>query len=231
MTSAIVDTNTTGFNFSAPSIPSEVATHYLSLLERLGPEKNAPGFAVPTVGLTSCYSGEGVSTVAANLAITAATTSNRDVLLVDANFARPSLRRAFQTPPGPGLAEILLEDRQWGSGVQPSSFPRLSLMTTGTRPADFAQAFDSDALGPVVDQLREAFDLVVFDLPPAGQVACCTRFARLLDGVLLIVEAERVRREVALRTTELLRRGNVHLLGAVMNKQIQHVPDWLYRTL
>ena len=231
MTSATLNTVSDGLQFTSSAIPGEIATHYLSLLERLGPEKNAPGFAVPTVGLTSCYSGEGVSTVAANLAITAATTSSREVLLVDANFARPSLRRSFQTPPGPGLAEILLEDRHWQAGVQSSSFPRLSLIASGTRPADFAQAFDSDSLSSIVDEMREQFDLVVFDLPPAGQVTCCTRLARLLDGVLLVVEAERVRREVALRTTELLRRGNVQLLGAVMNKQIQHVPDWLYRTL
>jgi len=231
MATSTLSTPTDDLCFATPAIPSEIATHYLSLLERLGPEKNAPGFAIPTVGLTSCHSGEGVSTIAANLAIMAATTSRREVLLVDANFARPSLRRSFHTPPGPGLAEILLENRQWQAGVQASSFSRLSLITAGTRPADFSEAFDSDSLSLIVDEMRQQFDLVVFDLPPAGQVTCCTRLARLLDGVLLVVEAERVRREVALRTTELLRRGNVQLLGAVMNKQIQHVPDWLYRTL
>jgi Mrp family chromosome partitioning ATPase len=57
------------------------------------------------------------------------------------------------------------------------------------------------------------------------------RLAGLLDGVLFVIEAERVRWQVAERTTEHLRRANVRLLGAVLNKRRRHVPEWLYRTL
>ena len=72
---------------------------------------------------------------------------------------------------------------------------------------------------------------MVFDMPAAGRLGFLVRLASLVDGVLLVVEAERVRWEVARRPIEQLTRANVHLLGAVLNKRRQHVPNWLYRTL
>jgi Mrp family chromosome partitioning ATPase len=71
---------------------------------------------------------------------------------------------------------------------------------------------------------------VIVDLPtvakgvPAG-------LGSLLDGLLLIVEAERIRWQVAQRTASLLTAAGVNLLGVVMNKRPNHIPRWLYETL
>ncbi len=225
------DLTTETYSGEVPVVLPEVASHYHTLLEQLSASKDGSRAAIPTVGLTSCYSGEGVSTVASQLALAAANSSSRNVLLIDANLARPSVRRRFQLDPAPGLAEILLEDRDWQAGIQTANIPNLSLLTTGMRQADFAQAFHAEPMAELIANAQETFDLVVVDMPPVGQVACCTRLAKLLAGVLFVIEAERVRWEVAQRTKELLTRANVKLLGVVMNKQLQHVPDWLYRTL
>ena len=80
--------------------------HYRALADRLRLTQSSS--AVQTIGLTSCSPREGVSTVAANLAITAAAMFDRPVLLVDANFLRPALRRMFRLRQGPGLADVLL---------------------------------------------------------------------------------------------------------------------------
>ena len=72
---------------------------------------------------------------------------------------------------------------------------------------------------------------ILFDLPSCDTPGATLSVAGLLDGVCMVVEAERVRSEVALRTKELLTRGGANLVGAVMNKQPRHVPNWLYRTL
>jgi Mrp family chromosome partitioning ATPase len=49
--------------------------------------------------------------------------------------------------------------------------------------------------------------------------------------VLLVVEAERVRVEVARRQKDLLTQAKTHLLGVVLNKRPQHIPAPLYRFL
>jgi Mrp family chromosome partitioning ATPase len=62
--------------------------------------------AMQTVGLTSSQSGEGVTTVACNLALYAASCQQMNVLLVDANFTKPGLDRIFQLPRSPGLTDL-----------------------------------------------------------------------------------------------------------------------------
>ena len=53
----------------------------------------------------------------------------------------------------------------------------------------------------------------------------------LVQGVLLVIQSERVRWPVAKRFVTDLERSGANLLGAVMNRRRQHIPGWLYRTL
>ena len=77
----------------------------------------------------------------------------------------------------------------------------------------------------LVKELAQDFELVVCDLPAAGQASCTSRLAGLLDGVLLVVESERVCCEAAERGKELLMRADAQLLGVVLNKRRQARPN------
>jgi len=212
--------------------PSEkVQEYYRSLLCRLPGPGNGASRPLQTLGITSCCRGEGVSMVASQLAATAASTGRGPVLLVDSNLASPSAERTFELDPGAGLAEVLLKGRNLLSCIQPSPVRNLSVLTAGDSNGQETQVYDPGGLAEMLDVFKGLFKLVVFDMPPAGQSGLAVRLASLMDGVLLVVEAERIRWEVARRATEELRRSRVPLLGAVLNKQRQHVPGWLYRTL
>lgn len=105
------------------------------------------------------------------------------------------------------------------------------VLAAGDSPGASRRADDSTRSNLAVQELRNDFDLVVFDLPPAGDSAGGDRLAAMMDGVLLVIEAERVRWQVAQRTKERLLHGDARLLGAVLNKRQRHVPGWLYQTL
>lgn len=210
----------------------DVREYYRTILRQLDwPASGDDGRLFSTLGVTSCYDGEGVSTVAAELAVAAACGGDRRVLLVDGNLPRPSLADRFGVAPGPGLAEVLLEQQDVEQAVQTTNVPHLSLLPAGDPCGAIQRAYDSAQLAPVIESLRQAFDLVVFDLPPAGQTGAALGLARLVDGVLLVVESERVRWEVAQRTKHFLLGAEVRLVGVVLNKRRHHVPEWLYRTL
>ncbi len=181
-----------------------------------------------TLGLTSCYSGEGVSTVAMQLALTAAQSGDCRVLLVDANQARPAVHRMFGIPASPGWSDVVRGETPWETAVQPTDAPGVFVLAAGgaARGAD-----DAAGWSRAIRELRNDFDLIVFDLPPAGDASGGDRLAARMDGALLVIEAERVRWQVAQRTKERLVHGNARLLGAVLNKRQRHVPGWLYQTL
>lgn len=208
----------------------ELQTYYQTLLRNLPwPAVDDPH--IRTIGLTSSQRREGVSTVAAHLAISAASCNAGQVLLVDSHLAWPAAFRQLEVNAGPGLTEHMIDDVPLSDVLQPGPVPNLSVLAAGGRGGNETAVYDSPYLVDLVDRLKQSYDLVIFDLPPTSETSGALRLAGLLDGVLLVLEAERVRWQVAKHTQQLLLRSRGNLLGAVLNKYQRHIPSWLYRRL
>jgi len=180
-----------------------------------------------TVGLTSCYRGEGVSTVASRLALAAASCGDHKVLLVDADVACPSVHTMFSTTLTPGLSNVLFDPTRLSASVQQPSESRLFILSAGNGGRNLFRDCDEAKLAVVFESLKSEFDLVVFDLPATTAPDFPHRLAGMLDGVLWVVEAERIWPEDALRTKELLAGANAQIIGTVLNRARRRVPRWL----
>lgn len=200
-------------------LSESVQDYYRQLLAQLPWPTGRPDVLVPrSIGLTSCYSGEGTTTLASHLATTASANGRRRVLLVDANSVAPALHRMFGVARAPGLAEVLGGDAEVLDAVRDSGVPGVSVLPAGVCEAGLEAAADWSAVSSLVGTLADKYDLVVWDLPSAQRAVWTANLAALLDGLILVVEADRVRWEVAQRHCELLARAGVRLLGAVLNK-------------
>ncbi len=194
--------------------------HFTALLRGL-PWPSANGEQpLKTVGLISCRGGEGVSTLAARLAVRAAELNSGNVLLVDANLARPAIEDTFEMPRGVGFSDVLLDHCELSEAVRPTHMARLCVLAAGQRSAHPDEVNDPARMAAMVAALKENFELVIFDLPPAGEVVSAACIAGLLDGVVLVVEAHRTSWEAAQRVTQQLSRSHARLLGAVLNKPL-----------
>ena len=200
----------------------EPRKHYRALLQQLDWPDNGASGALRTLGITSCTGGAGVSTVAAQLAVAAASSkTDLRILLIDANLASPSLQHTFGVNLQPGLAESLSDTRQLAEAIQPSPVPNLSILAAGSLNGTSASSIQLTRAAKLIARLPLQFDLMVFDLPPT-QSSAAIRTAAVLDGVLLILEADRTSCEVARRTTELLSRAGVRMLGVVLNHRSEY---------
>jgi succinoglycan biosynthesis transport protein ExoP len=201
------------FNF-----PDEVQHHYRALLRRIGwPSADAVG-GLQTIGVTSCLSGEGVTTVATQLAATAAAIQKRPVLLVDANILRPATPRVFQLRPAAGLADAVAAGSLDAVEFQHPPVTNLSVLSAGSLSEEPEHVFDSPALAGLIDELKSQFELVVFDLPAMQPQHAPLRLAQLLDGLLLVVQSHRVNWQTARHVRDLLVNANVSMLGTVLNR-------------
>jgi capsular exopolysaccharide synthesis family protein len=207
-------------------VPEEMRAPYESLLQRLALLGGTPS----VLGVTSCASGEGVSTVAVSLAATAASFGHGPVLLIDANLERPAVHRRLGVKPCPGLAEILA-DRTRPASLQPSSVANLVVLAAGGTEDRPTCSWPIAALGEIFQMFKKEFVLIVVDLPPTAGAGYVTPLTAVMDGILLVVEAERICREVVHRQKELLAQANARLLGVVVNKQRRHIPAALDRFL
>ena len=79
--------------------------------------------------------------------------------------------------------------------------------------------------------LLRAADLVILDAPPVLASPVCLGLAPTVDGVILLVEAERTRQAVAEAARDALQACGANLLGVVLNKRRFAVPAALYRRL
>jgi capsular exopolysaccharide synthesis family protein len=209
---------------------AEVRAHYETLLHRLPWPGGGLRGSPRTLGVSSCQGGEGVSTVAAHLAITAASLGDHRVVLVDANLARPCVPRIFGVRGRPGLAETLQNGHELSEVLQASAVDNLSLLAGGRAMGGHSRVFGAPAMEGLLKELGSEFELVVVDLPAIGQSSAALQLARRLNGIVLVIEAGRVPCETARRANDMLVRAGAHPLGVVLNKWQQDGPGWLFGT-
>jgi polysaccharide biosynthesis transport protein len=171
--------------------------------------------------LTSANPSEGKTTVTINLAIALAEI-NRRVLLIDADMRRPRLQGLFGLGPGPGLADLLRQKTAedgltTDQTVCPTAIPGLYVMRSGRNSGVVSNLLHSSRLPELLQQLRNEFDTVVIDTPPALHISDARVLGRLADAVLLIVRAGITTRDAAMMVKQRFGEDGTPLLGTILN--------------
>jgi len=167
--------------------------------------------------VTSPNPGDGKTTVAANLALTMARGGNR-VLLVEANFRRPTLARVLDLPDAVGLSNILVGLNTFQDAVQATQFENLDVLVCGPLPPSPAELLGSGAMRQLVQEQSRRYDQVIIDGAPILVVADNYLLAEAVDGVLMVLRAGENTRGLAQRAVRQVRGLRARLLGAVLNR-------------
>jgi hypothetical protein len=77
----------------------------------------------------------------------------------------------------------------------------------------------------------DAFGLIVWDVPPLSSAPVALGLAHEVDAVVLLVQAYRTRKQVALHAALRLQESGGRLLGVVLNRTVNFIPSWIYRLL
>ncbi len=188
-------------------------------LVRLGARRPARGVAI-----TSSGRGEGRTTTAANLALTAVAEGG-SVLLVEADLRRPTLANLLGLAPRAGLAEVLEGTAELAQAVV--RVGALSVLCAGPV-RDAAATLRSARAAGVMDALRAGWDHVYLDAPPALAFADGDRIAAEADVAVLVVRAGVTPRQVVGLALEALgERAAGIVLNGVDPSSIVH-GRWLY---
>ncbi|MGD2078843.1 MAG: CpsD/CapB family tyrosine-protein kinase, partial [Chloroflexota bacterium] len=161
---------------------------------------------IRTLVVTSPAPDEGKSTTVANLAVTMAQ-GGRSTILVDCDLRRPSLHTLFDCQAEPGLTNLLLEE-EGKPALQQTKVDGLRLLSSGSLPPNPADLLGSQRIDKVIASLAEAADVVLFDAPPVIAVTDAAVLGAKVDGVLLVINAGKTRREHAERAKGMLERAN-----------------------
>lgn len=168
--------------------------------------------------VTSPSPGEGKSVTAANLGVVMAQTG-LSVVLVDSDLRRPTLHRVFELPNNVGLTTLLLRDDFSLEGhLQATKQGNLRLLTSGPLPPNPSELLSSKRMKGLLQHLREMAEVVILDSPPVLAVTDAAVLARQVDGVLLVLDSGRTRRDMAVRAADDLRKIGGQIFGVALNK-------------
>lgn len=181
-----------------------------------------------TIIVTSSTSGEGKSTVAWNLALTAAESHSR-VLLIEADMRRPQFRRRYLFgSSSSGLSEVLSGqvtfdkavidyDHLRGVNGHGRQHGRLSVLVAGAKPPNPADLLESEAMETLLKRYADRFDLIIVDSPPPSVVADPLALFPLVDGTLVVGRIDFSDRRELERLRAMLDSLGARTLGLVIN--------------
>ncbi len=181
--------------------------------------------------LVSALPGEGVSTVALGLAASMAEVARQGVLVIDLNSANPTLAGRLGTDPDAGLGELLAKDATRAEAIVESQIPRLFVLGRGRLDADLSQPSSLSLFEDLVKGMRSDFDYVIIDGGSVSSSPDSLLVASKVDGVILVVQAERTGSETVRDASNQLRTAGANLLGAVLNRRRNYLPGFLSRNL
>jgi len=146
--------------------------------------------AVRTMMMTSPQPGDGKSTTISNLAISFVRTGKK-VLLIDADLRRPMIAKLFGIEGGPGLADILENNKGLSECVHNTEMPNLFVMPHGKSTSEPAELLESLRLSTLLTEARGEYDLVLVDAPPLLAVADPAIIAPIVDSVILTLRVNK----------------------------------------
>jgi len=174
--------------------------------------------------------GEGNSTVLTHFGISMAF-RGESVLLVDMDWRRPSIHRFFDLPTGKGSIEWIFDQCTLEEAIQNTYLENLHVITSGTIPVGSFPTPPSLFLDYHIKNMKSKANWILIDAPPINASNDAIALAPKVDGVIMVVKAEKTRWEVAQNARQRIESGEGNILGVVLNDRRYYIPEWLYQRL
>jgi succinoglycan biosynthesis transport protein ExoP len=192
---------------------SLIAEQYRLLYTRvtqLSKEKPQTVFAV-----SSAMEDEGKTITAMNLAMVAARDFGKKTLLIEGDFKHPTFAKYLDLNFENSLVDVLSQKIDLQSCLVRVSQESLTVLPFGKSVKNSSRLLNSAAMKDLLVLLREQYDFIVIDSPPILSLLDMHLLERLVDGILLVVRAERTPREAVTMAINSL--PTEKFLGIILN--------------
>ncbi|MBI5094592.1 MAG: polysaccharide biosynthesis tyrosine autokinase [Candidatus Hydrogenedentes bacterium] len=177
---------------------------------------------IRTIQITSAMPGEGKTTCARYLAQTLAAVQQGRYLLVDADLVNPTLHLRLHLPPVPGWTDYLVNGNTLDECIANTEIENLKVLAAGSLPPNPAAIFASKKMKHFVEELKERFDLIVFDSSPVLTMSSGAALGAGLDAAIMVVQAGRTKRQMVKKALALLSESRTNVIGVVLNQAVDN---------
>lgn len=175
-----------------------------------------PDMEANSLLITSSASQEGKTTVSANIAVSFSM-SGRSVLLIDTDMRKPRVHKLFGIENKTGISTYMIGDKNLDDVIISDIYKGVDLLLCGPIPPNPAEMIESIKFRNMVEQLKEKYDLIIFDSPPIVAVSDSSILSTMVDGVILVVKIRQVSRDVLKRAIIQIKKSTGKIIGSVVN--------------
>lgn len=167
--------------------------------------------------VTSAVAGEGKTTVAASLAISAALAGIRTAL-VDVDLRNPSISELFSLQGAEGLIDVLRDNRSASEVRKAHRNLPLTIIPVGQNGSSSPDIIASRQLAGIIDDIGRDNELIILDAPPILAVSDPLVTGSVANATLLVVESGGTPGPIVEQAVRTLQGAGISLAGAVLNK-------------
>ncbi len=185
---------------------------------------------IRTLMMTSALPGEGKTVCADYFARIVATVREGRFLVIDADLRHPNIHNKFDVPLHPGWTDYLVNGNSAEDCLFKTDVPNLYVMPAGTVPPNPSALFASNKMKEFISELRDSFDLVVFDSSPLLPMSDAVILGSNLDAATMVIKAGSTRRQLVKKAINKLGDSNTKILGVILNQMVDHdLPGYVYK--
>jgi protein-tyrosine kinase len=212
-------------SYMDPAFENEMHNIYRNI--NLALPKPAP----KVIQFIGALEGEGTSTIARMFARMSSELLGKPVLLLDVDRGEDAQRPRPPASRRERRADALPDEEPDGDGIYRVGDTNLYMSLASSRSGFLTRDIYSAGADDFLQDLRQRFDLVFIDSPPAAKSPDGVALAGRADGVILVVEADRTRWPVAEKLRDEIVKNGGNILGVVLNKRRYYIPEFLYKRL
>ncbi|HYT41409.1 MAG TPA: CpsD/CapB family tyrosine-protein kinase, partial [Methylomirabilota bacterium] len=165
--------------------------------------------------ISSSIKGEGKTISSLNLAVVMARDFGKKILLIEGDFRNPCIARYLQLKPQTGMIDILLNNADFQSSVLTFAVENLSILPVVKSVQNSSSVLSSQEMIMLISMLKEKYDFILIDCPPILSLPDMNIIEKLVDGILLVIRAERIPRDAV--KTALNSLGTDKIVGVILN--------------
>lgn len=183
--------------------------------------------------ITSSAPQEGKTQTLCNLGISMAQAGQK-VIIIGSDFRKPMIYKLFGLKRSPGLSEVLIGKVPWQKAINTATdillggleyekilktqgIENLHIMTCGERTPNPAELLSFSEMDGLIQDLKQEFDVILFDSSPTLPVTDSAILGAKADGVILIYQAGKTARQALFRSKIQLENVDVKIIGVVIN--------------
>lgn len=177
--------------------------------------------------ITSSSTEDGKSWIISNLAI-AFSQSKQKVLIIDSDLRKGRQHNIFGVDNTYGLAQALDNkninkeneniQEELNKIIQKTEIENVSIIPAGIVPHNPSELFENSQFDIILENLKDKFDVILFDAPPISIVTDSMILCNKADGVILVCAIEKSKREALVESKKKIQSMGGEIMGVVINR-------------